>query len=48
MIKVVNPRLCRGLSMFDIYGNIKEPPVSEPLKVQATGGKNVRREKSKP
>ena len=26
--------------MFDIYGKIKEPPVSEPLKVQMTGGKS--------
>ena len=34
--------------MFDIYGKIKEPPVSEPLKVQMTGGKNDGLEKSKP
>jgi len=34
--------------MFDICGNIKEPPVSEPLEVQMTGGKSDGREKSKP
>ena len=32
--------------MFDIYGNMKEPLVSEPLKVQMTGGKSGGREKS--
>ena len=33
--------------MFDIYGNMKEPPASEPLKVQTTGGKKDGQEKSK-
>ena len=34
--------------MFDIYGNMKEPPVSEPLKVQKKGGEYDRRKKFKP
>ena len=34
--------------MFDIYGNMKEPLASEPLKVQKTGDKNDRRKKLKP
>ena len=33
--------------MFDIYGNMKEPPVSELLKVQKTGGEYDRRKKIK-
>ena len=34
--------------MFDIYGKMKEPPVSEPLKVQKAGGEYDRRKKFKP